>query len=114
MVRDISERMHMFGVRDLEVEKVALTMAQVQQFKLSPDPAKVSDPRADAYIEKHGRRSWEVDAFKPDQITRIIEVAMQQHVDLPKYNAWIKKEQSDQAFLKRALKSRKPKAKGRR
>jgi len=75
----------------------------VKQFKLAPDPAKITDPRAGAYIKLHGKRSWEVDAFKPNQLEAIIETAMQQHIDVPKYNAWIKVEETDKAYLEKAL-----------
>lgn len=58
MVRDIQERMNLFGV-DVSVVKLALTMEQVKEYNPPPNPAKISDPRAYAFIEKFGKYSWE-------------------------------------------------------
>ena len=62
MVRDVKDRLEMFGV-ELEVEKLALTKAQIAQYNPPPNPAKMTDSRAAAYVEKHGSSSWEVDAL---------------------------------------------------
>jgi len=83
MVRDIRDRLLMFGQR-VNVKKVALTMAQIRKHNPPPNPAKVSDPRAKAYIEEHGDESWEVDALPPEVLTRIIEKEIAALVDAEK------------------------------
>ena len=87
MVRDVRDRLVMFGVRGLEVSKVALTMAQVRQYDPPPNPAKLTDSRAAAYVEEHGDESWEVDALPPDVLTRLVETAIQEHVDVRRMRA---------------------------
>lgn len=84
MVRDIEVRMNTFGVPDIRVEKLALTTAQVRQFKPLPNPVKMKDSRAKAYIKEHGRTCWEVDALDPRQLTTIIERAFAEVTDLDK------------------------------
>ena len=84
MVRDVRDRLVLFGVRGLEVTKVALTMDQVRQYDPPPNPAKLTDSRATKYVEEHGDESWEVDAFPPDVLTRIVEAAIREHVHVPR------------------------------
>ncbi len=72
MVRDIRERFATFGLDDIDVRKLALTTAQVRQYKPPPNPAKVDDPRASSYIAQFGPTSWEVDALPPRTLRDII------------------------------------------
>lgn len=105
MVRDIRDRMEMFGVVDLTVSKVALTMVQVKMYKPPPNPAKLTDPRAAAYVEKHGEHSWEVDALPPTVLGDIIKSALKRLVDQPMMDEVLLKEDDDKARLRRAVRS---------
>jgi hypothetical protein len=91
MVRDIRDRMDMFGAQ-VTVKKIALTKAQVTQYKCPPNPAKFSDPRATDYIAQHGRISWEVDALDPKVMRQIAEREIKALLDVPLYNACIDQE----------------------
>lgn len=82
MVRDISDRLEMYNVGELTVNKIALTMDQVEEFKPPPNPAKMSDSRAEKYVEKHGESSWEVDALPPVALTKIIREELASLVDM--------------------------------
>lgn len=97
MVRDIADRLTMFGVMELEITKVALTMPQIRQYKPPPNPAKVSDPRAREYIREHGRQSWEVDALRPSVLRALIQKAFRALIDMPKFEAWTKKTNEQRA-----------------
>jgi hypothetical protein len=103
MVRDIKERMEMFGV-DLSVVKVALMLDQVKKYNPPPNPAKREDPRSREFIKKYGASSWEVDALPPTELHRIIERAMKVLVDTKKMNVVIKMEEDDKAKLREAVK----------
>lgn len=93
MVRDVRERLIEFGVPDwLDVRKVALTMAQVEEYNPPPNPAKLSDSRAAAYIEKHGDSSWEVDALPPDALDKLLRRTINSYVDKDKMDAQITRE----------------------
>lgn len=81
MVRDIGERLRLFGVRRLEVTKVALTMDQVRHYNPPPNPAKITDSRAAKYIEEHGDSSWEVDALDPSVLVQLIEDEIEKYLD---------------------------------
>jgi hypothetical protein len=103
MVRDIKDRMEMFGV-DLAVVKVALTLNQVKVYNPPPNPAKRKDPRSKEFIKKYGASSWEVDALPPTELHKIIEAAMKALVDKKKMKMVIKMEEDDKAKLREAVK----------
>lgn len=102
MVRDVRDRLLMFGVA-VQVEKVALTMAQIEEYEPPPNPAKVTDPRAAEYIEKFGDESWEVDALPPNVLTQLITDAIDRFIDREAYDAVIEKEEEDKERLQEAV-----------
>ncbi|MEU1600459.1 hypothetical protein ABZ468_48860 [Streptomyces sp. NPDC005708] len=72
MTRDIGERLALFGA-DVEVRRIALNMDQVDAYDPPPNPAKLTDSRATAYIREYGRSSWELDALDPTSLDQLIE-----------------------------------------
>ena len=94
------ERVHVMelfldGGVSYRVEKLALTMAQVEEHQPPPNPAKLSDRRAAKFIAKYGRQSWEVDALPPGVLRQIIEVRFEQLLDLDAMAAVKVQEQKD-------------------
>lgn len=78
MTRDIEERVRLFmgdAGGDLTVERIALTMPQIKQYKPPPNPAKVTDARYANYKAEHGAKCWELDALEPAVVDQLIEVA---------------------------------------
>lgn len=113
MVRDIRDRLVEFGVPNLEVRKLALTMAQIQKFKPPPNPAKITDSRAASYIAKFGQQSWELDALPPRELNRLVETAIRGIVDDDLMNAVIAREDTERERVREAIeKSRKKASKG--
>jgi hypothetical protein len=107
MLRDINERLtellqggNEYIYPAFQIIPVALTGAQIRQYNPPPNPAKISDPRAEGYIQKYGNVSWEVDALKPEVMIGIVETAIQKQIDLDKYNAWIAKEREQAKVLR--------------
>lgn len=98
MDRDIWERLSMFshhsarwnpGVSGghLYVKRLALTRQQIDQHSPPPNPAKITDSRAEGYIAQHGHDSWELDALEPRTLVDIIDYEVLQllenHGSLP-------------------------------
>jgi hypothetical protein len=81
MVRDIEARLREFGVFKLEVQKVAITPELVEIHNPPPNPAKMTDPRSDAYRAKFGNNSWELDCLGPDVLTELIDDAIKPLID---------------------------------
>jgi len=71
MTRDIEERLEMF-MGGCEVNRIALTMAQIEKYNPPPNPAKLTDSRADGYIREFGNESWELDALDPAMLHKLI------------------------------------------
>lgn len=76
MTRDITDRLAEFSGKDIEVKRLALNMDQVQQYDPPPNPAKITDSRAENYIAEFGEESWELDALEPAVIAQLIRDAV--------------------------------------
>lgn len=75
MRTDIKERMFIFGA-EVNVNSVALTLEQVEQYSLPPNPAKETDNRFKEYQKQFGNHSWELDALEPRVIRDLITGAV--------------------------------------
>jgi hypothetical protein len=102
MVRDVRDRLAMFGI-EVDVQKIALTMAQVKRYNPPPNPAKVTDSRAAGYIAKFGDSSWEVDALPPNVLSQIVTSSFRSIIDEEKMDAIKAKEESDKERLTAAV-----------
>lgn len=89
MTRDIEDRMATFGVKALDVRRLALNWDQIEQYSPPPNPAKVTDPRAKKYIEEFGDESWELDALEPAAIATLIRGELETLID---QDAWTDEE----------------------
>lgn len=73
MTRDNSDRLRLLSGDYVEVRRLALNYDQIEQYSPPPNPAKMTDSRADGYIEQFGRSSWELDALEPRVISDLID-----------------------------------------
>ena len=71
MSRDITDRMELF-MGGVEFQRLALNMNQIEQYNPPPNPAKLTDSRATAYIAEFGDDSWELDALEPAVLVDLI------------------------------------------
>lgn len=69
-----------------------MTTEQVNQYNPPPNPAKLKDSRAAAYIEEFGEYSWEVDALPPADLDLIIRTCINSYVDKKAMEAAITRE----------------------
>lgn len=102
MVRDIRDRMALFGVA-LSVEKLALTTAQVEQYNPPENPVKMTDSRSPQYLAVHGEHCWEVDALPPPVLRDIIVTRLDALVDAEKMDEMKQKEETQKARLRAKL-----------
>jgi hypothetical protein len=81
MTRDISDRLNdLFGV-EVIVERIALNTDQVRHYRPPPNPAKLTDSRAQEYIANYGHSSWELDALDPATLNGLIRSAIENFLD---------------------------------
>ena len=62
-------------------------------------PAKENDPRAKWYIEEFGNVSWELDALKPQVLTKLLESEIKKLLDLELYDEIILEENREKEQL---------------
>lgn len=81
MSRDLTERLYMFtDDTDIEFERIALNMDQIQSQKPPPNPAKSTDSRFKDYRRKFGDASWELDALSPDYLAKLVRRHTQAYI----------------------------------
>jgi hypothetical protein len=110
MIRDIELRIQEFLVvkgipinRDGYVKPIALTREQINKYSPPPNPAKITDPRAKLYIQKCGRKSWEVDALPPDVMMSLVEESIKSYIDMEQWNTIIDEEEGQKEKLQNIL-----------
>jgi hypothetical protein len=100
MTRDIADRLRGFGC-ECDVQRIALTMEQIEQYGPPPNPAKVTDSRFEDYLSRYGSESWELDALEPEVIVELIRSHVQERVD-ESYTAVHREELEGRTLLQRA------------
>jgi hypothetical protein len=86
MTRDNSLRVDLFSGEDVEIRRIALNMDQIEQYNPPPNPAKLTDKRAEGYIARYGRSSWELDALEPRVIDELVSAELDSLIDPEVWN----------------------------
>lgn len=100
MSRDIEDRLDVFGVNPI-FRRIALNMDQIEQYLPPPNPTKVTDTRAGAYISEFGYECWELDALRPDVMEQLIRNHVTEFCDLDRFADAKKREQQAKSGLKK-------------
>ena len=82
MTEDVENRASLLYGDDVEVERLALNPDQVQAYDLIPQPAKTSDSRARAFIERNGTECYELDALPPRALIQIVRDGIESYLDI--------------------------------
>jgi hypothetical protein len=103
MTRDNKERLDLFSRFEshITVVRLALNMDQVEEYQPPPNPAKITDPRANQYIKKFGHTSWELDALDPAVIESKIQREIKKYIDEDMWDAVTEEEKEKRAMLRR-------------
>lgn len=99
MTRDIRDRLDMFA-GNVTVDRIALTMDQVEENGPPPNPTKLTDSRANDYIAMYGSDSWELDALEPALLERLIEEKIKSIVDMDLFNDEKERQKKERQQLK--------------
>ena len=102
MTRDIQDRLRLLsmGNDSIDVERIALSMTQVEEYKPPPNPAKTTDARYAGYSRLYGTESWELDALEPDMMVKLIRSHVAKHIDEDIWSADADREQEDRNRLR--------------
>ena len=77
MDRDIEERLSLFSGYPVAFQRLALKWEQIEELRPPENPTKLTDSRADKYIEQYGDSSWELDAVEPRELDRMVTEAVE-------------------------------------
>jgi len=101
MIRDIPKRLNLF-TNDIELIPIALTMKQIDKYKLPTDQiTKEKDTNKEWYV-RHTKtnKCWEIDAIKPNILQKIIENNILKYLDVKDFNKIIEEEKVEIDKLK--------------
>ena len=87
MTQDLRNRFSKYDAGFINVERIALNIEQVRQFRLRPNPTKKSDSRTAEYVQTFGTDCWELDALPPDELQKIIESEIKKYIDQESWEA---------------------------
>lgn len=83
MTGDLERRLSMFCEgSEFKLERVALTMEQIQEHRPPPNPAKTTDTRFNEYRRQFGDESWELDALEPSYLVKLVRDTVDKYRDL--------------------------------
>lgn len=99
MVEDHQNRLRMFTGVGVQVVRIALNMEQVERYNPPPNPTKMTDSRAGAYVADHGHSSWELDALAPDVIHSLIRDAVDRIRDPAIWELSLERENSERQVM---------------
>uniref|UniRef100_Q027Z5 Wadjet protein JetD C-terminal domain-containing protein n=1 Tax=Solibacter usitatus (strain Ellin6076) TaxID=234267 RepID=Q027Z5_SOLUE len=105
MSRDIKARLEIFLGRrsdSLQFHRIALHIGQVRRYSPPPNPANVTDSRAEAYMALFGSESWELDALDPDVLTDLIRDNTLAYLDLDLWEEQRRRQESEREVLTKA------------
>jgi len=97
----IAEDHGILAERRLSFERIALNRDQIDEYNPPPNPAKMSDSRAQSYAEEHGYESWELDALPPDALAELVRGKIEEHLDRDLYEEWVAREAGERQQLRR-------------
>lgn len=83
MTRDLIDRLNLFtrDSIDIDLQRIALTMAQIEEVNPPANPAKQTDARFESYRALYGDESWELDALPPTYLHKLVEENVTPHID---------------------------------
>ncbi len=102
MSRDITDRLELFTGGGVTFNRMALNMDQVNEHNPPPNPAKITDSRCNAYIEKYGNESWELDALNPAILSELVRDQIGKLIDAELWNE-AREEEEDHKRVLRAV-----------
>lgn len=87
------------GVFD-HVQRIALTLDQVQEYDLPPALGKDTDTRAQRFVSKYGQlMQVELDALEPTTLRRLYMEAIAEHFDVSEWENSVERERADREAL---------------
>lgn len=84
MTRDLRQRIELFAgeySNSITLERIALTLDQIEAQSPPPNPAKTTDARFKDYRRKYGNESWELDALTPAYLNNLVKTWIEEYIE---------------------------------
>ena len=82
--RDLERRLRELRASVI-IKRVGLTIEQVREYTLPPNVVKDEDTRSPDYISKYGHECWELDALPPEELHKLLRIAIEAEIDSEKW-----------------------------
>ena len=100
MARQLEEIMDTMDVTNLTIERLGLTMAQIDEFNPPSSFAKQGSSRLAGYIQQTGTElAWELDALPTDFLQRIMREGIERHKDHEAYDQREREQQANRDLI---------------
>lgn len=103
MTRVIQDTLVTFGCGNVNIQRIALNMNQIEKYQPPPNFIKPLDTRSDGYVEKYGKESWELDALSPQVMADLIKENVNQLTNKAKRQRRIELQEEQKADLQIVL-----------
>ncbi|MEE9586030.1 MAG: hypothetical protein V3W09_03935, partial [Nitrososphaerales archaeon] len=103
MTRDLEARLIRYGASNVTVERIALTIEQVRERNLEPSPTKNTDSRSSEYNAQYGQECWELDAIRPNELTKMVDNAVMKHMDVDLWNRTVQEVKEERQSLEEKM-----------
>jgi hypothetical protein len=84
---------------DFEAKRVAILREHIEEYDLVEDPIKTKDTRSLSWIERGFKTKVEIEALPPDVIAKLLEEAIEEHMDLDLIDEIEEREKEDRRRL---------------
>jgi len=101
MKEDIVKRFETFIAGFVVVKRIGLTMDQINQYNLPPNPAKVTDSRFMHYVQIYGAESWELDALDPTVLSDLVRDEITSYINFDRLEDRKKEEENGRDLLEK-------------
>jgi hypothetical protein len=109
MTRDIEKRLNEDFGTFVDVERIALTMDQVEEYAPPPNFAKEKDSRFEDYVAEYGTtESWELDALTPQVLIDLVQEQVDEVLDLDQWNKSLARQEEEREQLRKFAATFKP------
>ena len=103
MTRDNLDRLDLLSQSaNIEVKRIALNMNQIKKYNPPPNPTKLTDSRAEGYLQEFGKSSWELDALSPTVIKNLIKKEVAKYLDADQWAIDVEAQEVDREALQEA------------
>ncbi|MBU0734973.1 MAG: hypothetical protein KKG10_12575 [Proteobacteria bacterium] len=95
----IMKTLEELGLTKVEIYRCGINPEHFAQLQAKPVPIKTKDPRSKNFIKQHGTTAYELDAFEPEALRKLVRESLEAFTDMEVLEADLDQEEEDIEFL---------------